>query len=346
MTREEKYKAWEDIFYKYFIYKSDDSSESGSNLPLASVNFDNLSGFSGDGIIDLSYYIQYAYTKYLLNGDNSELIYSIKVLSRLQRNCYKLFLDKYPSVYFKEEKGFLLRDDIEYLDAPKFHLESVDTSYTRGEELINEDPCHSMFISQDQIWNVVPILVKIYKELEDYKLLCLPGFKMLEYVIKHKHVIYNPYYSALYHHWTYVPTFDTNKVKPWDRVKDRNAHLKYNIKVKRGANNWYFAYGFRKAYQALGGKCKTFWRSLWYKPFIFFADRIYHPYICKWLNLPVKNTSYYSLAVAGGAWYFGDYESRLIDKFNKSLESGELFMPQLVFLTDKKDKINLNLLGK
>ena len=151
MTREEKYKAWENIFYKYFIYKSDDSSESGSNLPLASVNFDNLSGFSGDGIIDLSYYIQYVYTKYLLNGDNSELIYSIKVLSRLQRNCYKLFLDKYPSVYFKEEKGFLLRDDIEYLDAPKFHLESVDTSYTRGEELINEDPCHSMFISQDQI---------------------------------------------------------------------------------------------------------------------------------------------------------------------------------------------------
>lgn len=346
MTREEKYKAWENIFYKYFIYKSDDSSESGSNLPLASVNFDNLSGFSGDGIIDLSYYIQYVYTKYLLNGDNSELIYSIKVLSRLQRNCYKLFLDKYPSVYFKEEKGFLLRDDIEYLDAPKFHLESVDTSYTRGEELINEDPCHSMFISQDQIWNVVPILVKIYKELEDYKLLCLPGFKMLEYVIKHKHVIYNPYYSALYHHWTYVPTFDTNRVKPWNRIEDRNKHLKNTIKVKRGANNWYFAYGFRKAFQALGGKCETFWHSLWYKPFIFLADRIYHPYICKWLNLPVKNTSYYSLAVAGGAWYFGDYESRLIDKFNKSLESEELFMPQLVFLTNKKDKINLNLLGK
>ena len=346
MTREEKYKAWEDIFYKYFIYKSDDSSESGSNLPLASVNFDNLSGFSGDGIIDLSYYIQYAYTKYLLNGDNSELIYSIKVLSRLQRNCYKLFLDKYPSVYFKEEKGFLLRDDIEYLDAPKFHLESVDTSYTRGEELIGEDPCHSMFISQDQIWNVVPILVKIYKELKDYKPLCLPGFKMLEYVIKHKHIIYNPYYSALYHHWTYVPTFDTNKVKPWNRIEDRNKHLKYNIKVKRGANNWYFAYGFRKAYQALGGKCKTFWHSLWYKPFIFLADRVFHPYICKWFNLPVKNTSYYSLAVAGGAWYFGDYETRLINKFNKSLESGELFMPQLVFLTNKKDKVNLNLLGK
>ena len=52
MTREEKYKAWEDIFYKYFIYKSDNPYETGSNLPLASVNFDKLSGFSGDGIIE------------------------------------------------------------------------------------------------------------------------------------------------------------------------------------------------------------------------------------------------------------------------------------------------------
>ena len=345
MTREEKYKAWEDIFYKYFIYKSNTLSESGCDLPLASVNFDKLSGFSGDGIIDLSYYIQYAYTKYLL-GNREELIDSLLTLQRLQIECYTLFFKKYPNIYFNDEEGFLLRDDIKSSDASKFHLNSVDTSYTRGEELINEDPCHSMFISQDQIWNITPILVEIYKKLENYKLLCLPGFKMLEYVIKNKHIIYNPYYTALYHHWTYVPTFDTNRVKPWNRIKDRNTHLKYNIKVKRGANNWYFAYGFRKAYQALGGKCETFWHSLWYKPFIFLADRIYHPYICKWLNLPAKNTSYYSLAVAGGAWYFGDYESRLIDKFNKSLESGELFMPQLVFLTDKKDKINLNLLGK
>lgn len=348
MTREEKYKAWEDIFYKYYIYRSDNSEETGSNLPLASVNFDNLSGFSGDGIIDLSYYIQYVYTKYWIdpNEDEKELKNAINSLWRLYKSCYRLFIDKYPNIYFEEEKGFLLRDDIKSSDASKFHLNSVDTSYTRGEELINEDPCHSMFISQDQIWNLVPIMVEIHKKLKytlEYNDSC---FYSLGYIISNKHVIYNPYYSALYHHWTYVPTFDTNKVKPWDRIEDRNKHLKYNIKVKRGANNWYFAYGFRKAYQALGGKCKTFWQSLWYKPFIFLADRIYHPYICKWLNLPVKNTSYYSLAVAGGAWYFGDYESRLIDKFNKSLESGELFMPQLVFLTDKKDKINLNLLGK
>ena len=347
MTREEKYKAWEDIFYKYFIYKSDNPYETGSNLPLASVNFDNLSGFSGDGIIDLSYYIQYVYTKYLLDyNKKSELENTLDSLWRLQQSCYHLFIDKYPNIYFKRCVGFALRDDIKSSDASKFHLNSVNTSYTRGEELINEDPCHSMFISQDQIWNLAPIMVELYKKLKytsEYNDLC---FYTLDYIINNKHIIYNPYYSALYHHWTYVPTFDTNKVKPWNRIEDRNKHLKNTIKVKRGANNWYFAHGFRKAFQALGGKCETFWYSLWYKPFIFLADRIYHPYICKWLNLPVKNTSYYSLAVAGGAWYFGDYESRLIDKFNKSLESEELFMPQLVFLTNKKDKINLNLLGK
>ena len=102
MTREEKYKAWEDIFYKYFIYKSDNPYETGSNLPLASVNFDSLSGFSGDGIIDLSYYIQYVYTKYLLDyNKKSELENILDSLWRLQQSCYHLFIDKYRSIYFK-----------------------------------------------------------------------------------------------------------------------------------------------------------------------------------------------------------------------------------------------------
>lgn len=36
---------------------------------------------------------------------------------------------------------------------------------------------------------------------------------------------------------------DTDKVKPWDRVSNRNKNLKYKVKVKRGANNWYFLEG-------------------------------------------------------------------------------------------------------
>lgn len=51
--------------------------------------------------------------------------------------------------------------------------------------------------------------------------------------------------NALLHHWTFLPDMDTDKVKPWDRVSNRNKNLKYKVKVKRGANNWYFSGGFR-----------------------------------------------------------------------------------------------------
>ena len=88
------------------------------------------------------------------------------------------------------------------------------------------------------------------------------------------------------------------KVKPWDRIYNRMKHFKPNIKVKRGANNWYFSYWFRAVYNKLcGTQVKTFWHKLWYIPFIWLADRIYHPYICKWFNNRVKRTSYYSMGV-------------------------------------------------
>lgn len=63
------------------------------------------------------------------------------------------------------------------------------------------------------------------------------GYDIFEYVIRNRHKIYNPYYSALLHHWTFLPDMDTDKVKPWDRVSNRNKNLKYKVKVKRGANN-------------------------------------------------------------------------------------------------------------
>lgn len=58
------------------------------------------------------------------------------------------------------------------------------------------------------------------------------GYDIFEYVIRNRHKIYNPYYSALLHHWTFLPDMDTDKVKPWDRVSNRNKNLKYKVKVK------------------------------------------------------------------------------------------------------------------
>ena len=255
-----------------------------------------------------------------------------------------MFVKDYPNLYFRKEPGFFLRDDIDHTMASKFKLNKIWTYYISSIERINEDPCISPFVSQDQIWNLVPILAQLSDEYDLAKSL---GYEITKYVVKNKHTIYNPYYSAIYHNWTYLHIFEPISA----RIDERNKKLKYNIKVKRGANNWYFAYGFKKAFNKFGGDSHTFWSSIWYKPFIFLADRVYHPYICKWFKLPVKNTSYYSLAVTSGAWYWGDYESRIVKKFNESLEKSlkegtELFMPQLVFLTSKKNEVNLNLLGE
>lgn len=158
------------------------------------------------------------------------------------------------------------------------------------------------------------------------------GYDIFEYVIRNRHKIYNPYYSALLHHWTFLPDMDTDKVKPWDRVSNRNKNLKYKVKVKRGANNWYFSGGFRWAFKKFGGECSTFWHCLWYKPFIFLADRVYHPYVCKWFGIKVKNNSYYCLGSTNEkSWYGPGFNKRLVKFFNKSLEGSELFMPHLVF---------------
>lgn len=338
MTIEEKYNKYVEIFYKYFIYDAPEDMPS-SNIPLEYVNFDSSYGFAGDGTINISYYLQYLYTLRLLGEENNERIEkTLKSLKRLIDGCYDMFISKCPGIYFKKEDGFFLRDDISSKDASNFNLKSIDSSYSRMIERINEDPCHSPFVSQDQVWNLLPMLSVLKNNVDAAEI----GRNITGYIVNNKHKIYNPYYSAIYHNWTYLHIFEPY----WERIPERNRKLKYNIKVKRGANNWYFSYGFRKAYKEFGGNCSTFWHSLWYKPFIFLADRIYHPYICKWFKIPVKDTSYYSLAVASGAWYFGNYEKRIIKKFNESLSEEELFQPQLVFLTSDHNDIDYPSLNK
>lgn len=344
MTREEKYRQCKEMFDHYFICKGVGRS---TNIPLCAVNFDSEAGDVGDGTINLALYLQYLHTCVLLGeAKESDIDQALLTLQRLMTTCRSIFVNKFPNVYMPEEYGFFLRDDIMSSDAPNFNLKSVRSGYSTGIERIDEDPCFSPFTSQDQIWNLLPILAKL-DECYSNKAPRVLINSMLEYVIRNKHVIYNPYYSALKHNWTYL-----NLDIPYEyRIAERNKKLKYDIKVKRGANNWYFSYGFRKTYNEFGGDCKTFWHSLWYKPFIFLADRVYHPYICKWFNLPVKQTSYYSLAVAGGAWYNKKYEKRILKRFDKSLEEavkgkGSLFLPELACLIKDRKNININLLGK
>lgn len=350
MELEEKYEGYKELFFKYFVNVGE-PTEQGSNIPLASVNLDTLSGTMGDGTCNLADYIQYAHTTCLTGEDTSvSLADTISTLTRLCGNCYTLFTDKCQNIYFKEEPGFFLRDDVSSDMASDFNLSSVTTGYSTGIERINEDPCFSPFTSQDQIWHLAPILRYVHENdgMEEAGTL---GNEILGYVVNNGHVIYNPYYSALVHNWTYLDL----SVDYSDRIDERNESLEYTVKVKRGANNWYFAYGFKKAYEAFGGSVsgwKRFWSSLWYKPFIFLADRVWEP-IVNLFGGEVKNTSYYSMAIAGGAWYNDSYESRVVRRFNESLEEAikdgstdvdDLFMPQLVFLTSKTEDVDYDLL--
>ena len=337
MDIESKFEGYSKIFEKYFIYRNA-SDIRGANIPLSQVNFSNLSGSVGDGTINMAEYLTYLH---LCNASLDSIRTVTDSINRLSYNAYYYYETMFPEIYMKHEDGFFLRDDILAEDHDRYHLKSISSGFSGSIQGINEDPCYSVYTSQDQIWNLLPILSKLH---------CSDAIKLMKamtgYVVNHKHVIYNPYQSAILHYWTYLPTFDTNKVKPWDRVSYRNKKLKYNVKVKRGANNWYFSYGFKKAYNYAGGDCKTFWASLWYKPFIFLADRFWHPYICKWLGLKVKNTSYYAMGLASGAWYGGNVDKRIVKKFNKSLAKGELFLPTLAVLSNNANEIDLDLLFK
>lgn len=70
MTKEEKYKAYKELFYNNFIY-DDNSDIPGSNILLSRINFDSMSGEMEDGTINLASYIQYIFTCVKL-GESTE----------------------------------------------------------------------------------------------------------------------------------------------------------------------------------------------------------------------------------------------------------------------------------
>lgn len=362
MNLEEKYEKWVEVYKKYFIHEGDPDI-SGNNIPLESVRFKDgkaIVSNTGDGTINIAHYL--TWRKHVNCNSPSVSGYlnikdTLKSLKRLSLNAYKYFVLNFHDINrvlpFKHEKGFFLRDDIKTTDACKFNSESIISSYTRGIELVNEDPCHSTYVSQDQIWNLLPILYtfsSLYFDITFKQFAC----DILKYVIDGNHIIYNPYYSTIKHFWTYVPELNGSKLPFNQRAVDRANTVKYDVKVKRGAYNWYFAYGFRKAYEKISGnklnKFKNFLYGLWYIPFTFLADRVYYPIMHKWVKR--KETSFYSLGFCG-CWYGFNYNHRLIKRFNKSLKewdkdnTKELFMPQLISLTDVKAKdINKELLQK
>ena len=110
---------------------------------------------------------------------------------------------------------------------------------------------------------------------------------------------------------TYL-NIDTDFYKRQDEREEDFQKKGYKVKVKRGANNWYFAYGFRRALKAINSDLykdtangfKTFLYKLWYIPFIFLADRVYYPIATKLFGVKEKCNSYYCLATTSGVSAF------------------------------------------
>lgn len=327
---EEKYQDYLQIFKKHFIYIAPSPNDSGSFIPASEAKFEGgecVKVVIGDGTINMAEYLQYLLSCQLLKQDCSNEI--LNILLSLERLSKKALFDSYqsfPNYNFRYESGFFLRDDISSEFAFRFETKEIVSGYSGSVEMINEDPCFSPFVSQDQIWNLAPILtfLSFYgatNEIRNKSTTILTN--ILDYVIQHNHVIYNPYYSYMKHMWTFLPSMNEKKVKPWERIEDRESKLKYDIKVKRGANNWYFAYGFRKTFEEISDKKISKWKnfvySLIYYPLIFIADRIYYPIMIPLFGIKRKDNSYYCLSVSGNVWYSGrkSFLKRVCKIFNK-----------------------------
>lgn len=348
-----KIKNYLEVFNENF-YVHGNFREKGVGVPIEYITYKNGEpqfGYSGDGTINLSQMLQLTFSKYLAAKGTeleSEFAYSLGqqlyIMFRLEESAKDAcgFGDELTTV-----KGFFIRDDISYEQRLDMGLNDLMTSYGQAKEGINIDVCQSPFVSQDQIWNLIPILKRIGDEnITEGSVSVVAKIiaeDMLKYVVDNNHVIYNPYYSRHLHNWTYCKLGTPFK----DRIEDRDANFKNTVKVKRGAYNWYFAYGFRKSYENFSGKklskLKNFLWSMIYIPILFLADVVYHEHICKWFKLPIKQNSYYSLAYTSGVWYSPFYKKRLNNKFLKSLEESvvdgkvvkELFMPHLFFIVNK-----------
>lgn len=353
MTIEEKFEKIEEFFWNNFFYSINNDSnvgnDSGSNIPYQSIVFTNGSKSLydvGDGTINLANLWTLLWMKEKLGLESPlNLNHALEVYDRLVEAAY---INSGIDNWYVEEQGvvdgFFLRDDILGDGNIKSNLRML-----HYKEL--EDPCHSPFVSQDQVWNMNPILAQLAKEgNEKAKRI---GLEINSYIQDNGYTIYNPYLSALVHFHTYLPTFNENKVKSWERQQDRDNHYEPNIKVKRGANNWYYSGGTKAAVRFFssdsptGGLAFNSLREFIYKGIVFILDRIYEPVYRLITGSDFKHNSYYCYAATSGIWYNRRYKERFKDRFNGSLkdttvEAFEANIAPIVLSDSAIDINNLN----
>lgn len=332
MTTQEKVDKIEEFFWTNYFYLliGDDSviNKQGSNIPYQSIIFNkgkHILCDVGDGTINLAYLWTLLWLKEKLEETSPiTLNNTLDVYFRLNNKAIEVFEDNWYATQIIEH-GFFLRDDIPSGDNIKSNLGMIENSAF-------EDPCHSPFVSQDQVWNMNPILARLHEEGNIQA--GIIGYNINRYIQKNGYTIYNPYLSRLVHFYKYLPTFNENKVKPWDRQTDREEHYKPTIKVKRGANNWYYSGGTKAAVKFFsntsptGGLKFNSVREVIYKGIVFILDKVYEPVYRVFTSSDFKHNSYYCYAATSGIWYNKRFKRRFVNKLNKSIKTvrnGEYF---------------------
>lgn len=346
MTRSRKFLEYKALFYDYFISEGD--NQSGCNIPMGSVVFEggkSVRAEVGEGTTNLASYLLFLLSEYLgtedpiLKMDRSKvLLRALQGLERLAMRPLQEAQHSYPDYEFSYEPGFFLKDDISTFQAKEFCTQKVVSAYGMFYEGQDEDPCFNPFVSQEAIWNLLPTLSLLcefplqtaIKDLSRKLLLNILGF-----VIRNNHTIYNPYLSKIYHSWTFCPSRDAEKVPIWRRKEDRDHHFRNRIKVKGDANNWLYAYGFRKTFDRFAlkkaNRFESFLYSLIYYPFTFAMEKLWSPAMRSIFGAKIESNSYHCLAVSGEVWYGGmkNFDKHLKKCFEKG-ESSNLYFVQML----------------
>ena len=327
MTTQEKINKIEKFFYDNYITipKGDGHKDVGTCIPAQAVNIKNNNVdcvYIGDGTCNLANLMTLIWIKNKVSDESNFITpitidHCLNTYYRLEETAFRVFKDNWYVSQDDFELGFFIRDDI--------NQSNVVSSFNMLVTAANEDPCHSPFVSQDQVWNLNPILAKLASEGNDKARYI--GLDINNYIAKNGYTIYNPYLSKLIHFYTYCPTFNEDKVAPWERQEDRITNYKPTVKVKRGANNWYYSGGTKAAVKffnntsSTGGLKFNSLRELIYKGIVFTLDRIYEPIYRAFTGSDFKHNSYYCYAATSGIWYNNRFKRRFVNKFNKSIQT-------------------------
>lgn len=350
MTLEEKFKGWYDIYWNNFVYVSEDN-RSGSNIPFEKIDFDNNIGYVGDGTINMAGMLQILLTDEYLNRVSPVCIEGVlDAIYRLMDAAYDYFNDKFPFLNMGKRNGFFVRDDISNTNEDllgALGLNEVVSNMNMLESLVNEDPCHSPFVSQDQVWNLSPILMAIAVRHKVYSTKAMNiGFIINDYIKTYGYTVYNPYLSMIKHFFKFLPDLKSDY---YERQRIREESYRPDVKVKRGANNWYYSGGTKSCVDAFEGELgdyKHSFRTFIYRGEVFFLDRIWDP-LLRLFKTSFKTNAIYCYAATSGIWYDKKFARRLSDRFNTSLrKNNSIFQGNVVFLAGDTDRIDLTLLKK